>query len=85
MIETGGERPRNPPIKCWVCGGDHMFRHFPHKGDQVRFVHNVQQAETVEDMGRNLTRIYAAPNNKQDEFQSHVIEVEGKLNHQTIN
>jgi hypothetical protein len=35
-------------------------------------------------MGRNVPRIYASLDNKQVEFQSHMIEVEGKINNQTI-
>ena len=35
-------------------------------------------------MGINVPRIYTALDNKQVEFQSHVIEVEGKINNQTI-
>jgi hypothetical protein len=37
-----------------------MFRDCPHRGEKVRIVHNVQQDEIVEDMGRNVPRIYAA-------------------------
>jgi hypothetical protein len=76
MIETGGKRPRQPPIKCWGCGEDHMFRDCPLRGEKVRIVHSVQQAEIVEDMGRSVPRIYASLDNKQAEFQSHMIEVE---------
>jgi hypothetical protein len=36
MIETGGQRPRKPPIQCWGCKGDHMFRDCPHRGEKVR-------------------------------------------------
>jgi hypothetical protein len=61
-----------------------MYRDCPHRGEKVRIVHNVQQAETVEDMGRSVPRIYAALDNKQAEFQSHMIEVEGMINNQTI-
>jgi predicted aspartyl protease len=61
-----------------------MFRDCPHRGEKVRTVHNVQQDETVEDMGRNVPRIYAALDNKQAEYQSHMIEVEGMINNQTI-
>jgi hypothetical protein len=50
----------------------------------VRIVHNLQQGETVEYMGRNVTRIYAALDNKKADFQSHMIEVEGMINNQTI-
>jgi hypothetical protein len=46
-MERGGKRPRQPPIQCWGCKGDHMFRDCPHRGDKVRVVHNVNQDETV--------------------------------------
>jgi hypothetical protein len=80
MDEVGGQKPRHTPMKCWGCKGDHKYRDFPHKSDKVRVVHNVQQAEIVEDMGRRVPRIYASLDNKQDEFQSHMIEVEGMIN-----
>jgi hypothetical protein len=35
-------------------------------------------------MSRNASRIYAALDNKQAEYQSHMIEVEGMINNQTI-
>ena len=61
-----------------------MFRDCPHVGEKGRIVHNVHQDETVEDMGRNVPRIYAALDNKQDEFQSHMIEVEGMINNHSF-
>ena len=61
-----------------------MFKDCPHTGEKVRTVHNVQQDEIVEDMGRKVPRIYAALDNKQAEYQSHMIEVEGMINNQTI-
>jgi hypothetical protein len=45
-----------------------MLRDFPHKGEKVRTVHNVQQAETMKDMGKNVPRIYTALDNKQVEY-----------------
>jgi hypothetical protein len=80
MDEVGGKIPRLPPIQCWGCKGDHKYRDCPHISDKVRAVHNVQQAETVEDMGRSVPRIYAAMDNKKDEFQSHVFEAKGMIN-----
>jgi hypothetical protein len=56
-----------------------MYRYFPQRGENARTVHSVQQATTIEDMGRNVPKIYAALYNKQVEFQSHMIEVEGKI------
>jgi hypothetical protein len=35
-------------------------------------------------MGKNVPRIYIALDNKQVEFQSHMIKVEGKINDQPI-
>jgi hypothetical protein len=61
-----------------------MFRDCPHRGGKMRTVHNVKQDEIVEDMGRNVPRIYASLDNKQAEYQSHMIEVEGMINNQTI-
>jgi hypothetical protein len=61
-----------------------MYSDFPHKGEKMRIVHNVQQVETMEDIGTSVPKIYAALDNMQAEFQSHMIEVEGMINNQTI-
>jgi len=61
-----------------------MYRYYPHTCERVKIVHNVQQVDTIEDMGRSMPRIYAALHNKQVEFQSHMIEVECKINDQPI-
>jgi hypothetical protein len=29
-----------------------MYKYCPHKGDRMRIVHNIQEVDTVEDMGR---------------------------------
>jgi hypothetical protein len=42
MIEARVQRRRKPPIQCWSCKGDHMFRYCPHRSEKVRIVHNVQ-------------------------------------------
>jgi hypothetical protein len=68
MIDTGSQRPRKPPIQCWGCKGDHRFRDCPHRGEKGRIVHNVQQVETVRNMGRNVPRIYASLDKKQEEY-----------------
>jgi hypothetical protein len=79
MAEVGGQGPRKTPIQCWACQGDHKYRDFPHKNRKMRFFHNVQQAETMEYMGSRIPRIYASLDNKQAEFQSHMIELEGMI------
>jgi hypothetical protein len=67
--------PRQTPMECCGCKGNHRYRDFPQRNDKVRFVYNIQQAETVEDMGSRMPRIYAALDKKQVEYQSHMIEV----------
>jgi ribosomal protein L32E len=83
-IDTRIEGPRKPPMQCWGYKGDHRFRDCPPRGEKGRVVHNVQKVEIVEDMGRYVPRIYATLDNKQAEYQSHMIEVEGMINNQTI-
>jgi hypothetical protein len=60
-----------------------MFRDFPQRGEKGRNFHNVQQDEIVEDMGRNVPRIYATLEKNKVEYQSYMIEVEGMINNQT--
>jgi hypothetical protein len=83
MVESSRKRPR-PPIKCWGCKGEHLYRDFPHKEDKMRIVHNLQEATTVEYVGRNIPRIYASLEDRQEEHQSHMIEVEGKITNQPV-
>jgi hypothetical protein len=64
MIEAKGQRPRQTPIQCWGCKGDHRFIYCPHRGEKGRTIYNVQQAKTMEDMGRNVLGIYATLDNK---------------------
>jgi c-di-AMP phosphodiesterase-like protein len=71
-------------MECWGCKGNHRYRYFPHINDKVRVIQNVQQHETVEDMGSRMERIYETLDNKQVEFQSHMIEVEGMINNRTL-
>ena len=42
VIDIGIQGPRQPPMKCWGCKGDHRFRDCPHRGEKSRVVHNVQ-------------------------------------------
>jgi hypothetical protein len=82
MAKVGEQRMRQMPIQCWGCKENHKYIDCPHKNGKARVVHNVQQDETMEDMGSRMPRIYAALDNKQVEFQSHMIEVEGMINNQ---
>jgi hypothetical protein len=57
---------------------------YPRKGEITRIIHNIQEAETIEYIGGNMPRIYAALDNKQAEYQSPMIEVEGNIDNQPI-
>jgi hypothetical protein len=83
-VDSFGERPRKKPIQCWGCEGNNLYRVFPHKGERMRVVHNIQDDETIEDMGGSMPSIYAAFQHKKVEYQSPMIEVEGKIDNQPI-
>jgi hypothetical protein len=83
-VEGSEHMPRPPPIECWGCKGNHRYRDCPHRKDKARTIHIVQQAEIVEDMGSRMPRIYTTLDNKQTEFQSHIIEVEGTINNRPL-
>jgi hypothetical protein len=68
MMATMEKNSRKQPIQCLNCGIDHMRRDFPQRGDKARNYYSVQETAIVEDMGRNVPRIYIALDNKQAEF-----------------
>jgi hypothetical protein len=51
---------------------------FPHREDKMNTMHNIQEATTIEDM-TCIPRIYASLEDQQAEYQSNMIEVEGKI------
>jgi hypothetical protein len=61
-----------------------MFRDFSQRGEKVSTAHSVQKDVTIEDMGRSVSRIYAALDKKKAKFSSHMIEVEGNINEQFV-
>jgi hypothetical protein len=84
MTDSLMKRPRQQTIKCWGCEGDHMCKDFPRKGDKINIVHNLHEVDIVEYMGWSMPRIYVALDNRQVDYQSHMIEMEGKIDNQTI-
>jgi hypothetical protein len=70
-----------PPIQCWICKEDYLYKDFPHKKDKVKVVKNIHEDTIVEDMGS----IYASLYDRKEEYQSNMIEVEGKIiNHHVV-
>ena len=84
MTEQLRQMSMQQPIQCWGCKGDHMYRYHLCRSERIKTAHSAQQTETIEDMGISVHRIYVALNNKQADFQSHMIEVKGKLNNHPI-
>jgi len=64
-----------PPIQCCGCKENHLNKDFSHIGDKTKTMQNIQEAIIVEDMGR----IYTTLEYRQAEYQSNMIEVEGKI------
>jgi hypothetical protein len=40
--DSVGKMPRKQHVQCWGCGGNHLYRDFPHKGERMRNVQNIQ-------------------------------------------
>ena len=78
--------PNDPrePLQCWGCGGDHMLRKYLHRNGNVSQVHKIQGAETVGQVARAIPRIYAALEDRQEDHQSTVVEVEGRIDKQYV-
>lgn len=51
----------------------------PYKGESKKTMHNMCAVDTMEEVGRNMSRIYVALDNKQCEHQAHMIEIKVKL------
>ena len=71
------------PVQCWGCGGPHYVKNFPQrKGtDQISQIH---EASTVGDVARSIPRINAALDDRQAEYQSTMVEFEGKISNLSI-
>jgi hypothetical protein len=50
----------------------------------MRTSQKIHEDKTIKYMGGNMPRIYATLDNKQAEYQSPMIEVEGKIDNQPI-
>jgi hypothetical protein len=84
MTKSLGKRPMKQPIKCWGCEGDHIYKDFRHQGDNMNIFQSIKKEETTKDVGKSIPRIYATLENRQADYLSHMIEVEGKIDNQPI-
>ena len=67
------------PIKCWKCNGMHYASVFPNRKKIVSNIHTIQGEMTVGDLARTMPRISAALENHRVDYQTSMVEVEGKI------
>ena len=72
------------PLKCWKCEGPHLRRNCPLENESERPAYNIQEAETVGQVARAVPRIYAALEDRQEDHQSTVVELAGKIVEQSV-
>jgi hypothetical protein len=63
-------------LKCWESGEPHLRGNYPCLTSAVKTtVHNLQEASTMGDVGKNLHQINAAMDGCQANHQSSVVEI----------
>ena len=77
---------RKEPVKCWECNGPHYASVCPNQKKTVSNIHVVQEEMTIGEIATSMPRINAALENRQAEYQTSMVEVEGMINqtHVTI-
>ena len=61
-----------------------MHKNFPLENGYVSQAHNTQEAKTVGEVARTISRIYAALEDHQEDHQSTVVEVTSKIAKQSV-
>ena len=72
------------PVKCWECNGPHYTSFCPKRKNSVSNIHTVQEEKTVGELARSMPRINAALENRQADYQTSMVEVEGMINHTPV-
>jgi hypothetical protein len=78
------EDPKKGPLRCWGCGEENMLRDFPHRKNNNIRVYNIQEATTINVVAKSIPQIYVAVENWQEDHQTSVVEIEGKLANHSI-
>jgi hypothetical protein len=79
-----GASPREP-LKCWECGEPHLQRNCPFLNLSGKTaVHYLQESSTVGDIDRSMHTINATKDGMQEDHQSIIVEVEGKIHDNNI-
>ena len=71
---------RKEPVKCWEYNGPQYASIFPNRKKIVSNIHMVQEDMTIGDLARTIPMINVALENRQEDYQTSMVEVEGKTN-----
>ena len=83
IVNKGVSEPIKGNIQCWGCKGTLFYKYFPFKNDVQKKIHNLHNITTINEIEKR-PRIYAALENKQDDYQPSVVEVEGMISTKLI-
>ena len=75
---------RKEPVKCWGCNGPPYASTFPNRKKTVSNIHTIQEEMIVGDLARTMPMINATLENMQEDYQTSIVQVEGKLNQTPI-
>ena len=75
---------RKEPVKCWECNGPHYASICPNRKKTVSNIHTIQEEMTIGELARSMPRINATLENRQAEYQTSMVEVEGMINQAPI-
>ena len=72
------------PVKCWECQGPHYAKFCPNRKRQFNNVHTIQDEEKFGYVANEMPRINAALENRQEEHQNSMVEVQGMIQNQYV-
>ena len=84
MIESEGKK-KPFQVNFWKFGDDRYLNKCPERKNKDSNMYNMKEAYTLGDIARSIPHIYALTlDNLQEDHQSTMIEIEGKINNFSI-
>ena len=65
-------------LQCCICGKDHRKREYPQYRGGIPQIYSAQKAQKFGDVGHSIPLIYAVVDNKQEDHQASIIDMDGK-------
>ena len=72
------------PLKCSECGEPHLRINFPRFNGESKMLHNIQEASTVGEIGKNYHIINASLKDQQAYHHSAIMEIEGAISNHIL-